>query len=212
MPRRISEIATPARSVSAFRRRSSRCSSSGNAGAAVSLPRLDRSMGSPSVPREDGPRHEPCAPRGRPFRTETLRVRLREPCETSRNAEKCIYTYVYTSRVESVVFEVLADSTRRRIVETLGAGERPVHALVEAVDIQQSGVSRHLRILHEAGFVRVRAEGQERLYSLCAEPFRELDKWMRQYRGLWEARLDRFGAELNRRQKARAGKRRETHS
>ena len=119
---------------------------------------------------------------------------------------------MYTSRVESVVFEVLADSTRRRIVETLGAGERPVHALVEAVDIQQSGVSRHLRILHEAGFVRVRAEGQERLYSLCAEPFRELDKWMRQYRGLWEARLDRFGAELNRRQKARAGKRRETHS
>ena len=85
---------------------------------------------------------------------------------------------MYTSRVQSVVFEVLADSTRRRIVETLGAGERPVHALVEAVDIQQSGVSRHLRILHEAGFVRVRAEGQERLYSLCAEPFRELDKWM----------------------------------
>src|SRR6059036_3791177 len=99
--------------------------------AAVSLLRLDRSMGSPSVPREDGPRHEPCAPRARPFQTETLRVRLREPCETSRNAEKCIYTHVYTSRVESVVFEVLADSTRRRIVETLGAGERPVHARPE---------------------------------------------------------------------------------
>ena len=146
------------------------------------------------------------------FKPKTSPVGPQGACETCRNAEKCIYTYVYTSRVQSVVFEVLADSTRRRIVETLGAGERPVHALVEAVDIQQSGVSRHLRILHEAGFVRVRAEGQERLYSLCAEPFRELDKWMRQYRGLWEARLDRFGAELNRRQKARAGKRRETHS
>jgi len=145
------------------------------------------------------------------FKPKTSPVGPQGACETCRNAEKCIYTYVYTSRVESVVFEVLADSTRRRIVETLGAGERAVHVLVEAVDIQQSGVSRHLRILHEAGFVRVRAEGQERLYSLCAGPFRELDKWMRQYRGLWEARLDRFGAELNRRQRARAGKRREIH-
>ena len=145
------------------------------------------------------------------FKPKTSPVGPQGACETSSNAEKCIYTYVYTSRVESVVFEVLADSTRRRIVETLGAGERAVHVLVEAVDIQQSGVSRHLRILHEAGFVRVRAEGQERLYSLCAGPFRELDKWMRQYRGLWEARLDRFGAELNRRQRARAGKRREIH-
>src|SRR3989454_12353179 len=130
--------------------------------AAVSLPRLDRSMGSPSVPREDGPRHEPCAPRGRPFQTETLRVRLREPGETSRNAEKCIYTYVYTSRVESVVFEVLADSTRRRIVETLGAGEGPLHALVETVGIPASGVSRPLPVLPEARLVRVRAEGQRR--------------------------------------------------
>jgi len=113
--------------------------------------------------------------------------------------------------MDSVVFEVLADSTRRRIVETLGTGERPVHELVETVDIHQSGVSRHLRILHEAGFVRVRAEGQERLYSLCAEPFRELDEWMRQYRDLWETRLDRFGRELDRSEKARAAKRRETH-
>src|SRR2546422_1091746 len=164
-------------------------------------------------PHEGGTPHEPCAPGGRPFpNRNSASAAARNPCDCPRNAEKCIYTHVYTSRVESVVFEVLADSTRRRIVETLGAGERPVHALVEAVDIQQSGVSRHLRILHEAGFVRVRAEGQERLYSLCAERFRELDKWMRKYRGLWEARLDRFGAELNRRQKARAGKRRETHS
>ena len=131
--------------------------------------------------------------------------------QTAYDAELCIYTYVYTSPMDSVVFEVLADSTRRRIVETLGTGERPVHELVEAVDIHQSGVSRHLRILHEAGFVRVRAEGQERLYSLCAEPFRELDEWMRQYRDLWETRLDRFGRELDRSEKARAAKRGETH-
>lgn len=112
--------------------------------------------------------------------------------------------------MESAVFKALADPTRRRIVETLGTGEHPVHELVEAVDIHQSGVSRHLRILHEAGFVRVRADGQQRLYSLRAEPFRELDEWIRKYRSLWEARFDRFVAELDRRKKARATKRKET--
>jgi len=119
--------------------------------------------------------------------------------------QKSVYTYtcIY-GNVESVVFETLADPTRRHIIETLGSGEQPVHELVEAVDIQQSGVSRHLRILLDAGFVRVRADGQLRLYSLRAEPFRELDKWIRQYRDLWEARLDRFGDELERRQKTRA--------
>jgi DNA-binding transcriptional ArsR family regulator len=106
--------------------------------------------------------------------------------------------------VETAVFEILADPTRRRLLETLGAGERPVHELVEAVDIEQSGVSRHLRILLEAGFVQVRADGQRRLYSLRAEPFRNLDKWIRQYRALWEARLDRFGTELERRGRPRA--------
>jgi len=114
--------------------------------------------------------------------------------------------------VESAVFQALADPTRRRIVETLGMGEHPVHELVEAVDIHQSGVSRHLRILHEAGFVRVRAEGQSRLYSLRAEPFRELDAWVRQYRDLWQARLDRFEVELERREKARVAKRKEPTS
>src|SRR2546422_4587047 len=101
------------------------------------------------------------------FKPKTSPVGPQGACETCRNAEKCIYIYVYTSRVESVVFEVLADSTRRRIVETLGAGERPLHALVEAVDIQQSGGSRHPRIPHEAGVVRARAGRQERLYLLC---------------------------------------------
>jgi len=67
-------------------------------------------------------------------------------------------------------------------------------------------VSRHLRILHEAGFVAVRAEGQKRLYLLRPEPFRELDAWIAKYRGLWEARLDRFAAELERRKQARATK------
>jgi DNA-binding transcriptional ArsR family regulator len=93
-------------------------------------------------------------------------------------------------------FETLADPTRRRIVEALRDGERQVNDIVRAAGIHQSGVSRHLRILHEAGFVSVRPEGPRRLYALRPEPFRELDGWLAGYRRLWEARLDRFGAAL----------------
>ncbi len=106
-------------------------------------------------------------------------------------------------------FQTLADPTRRRIVEALRGGEQAVNDIVDRVDIHQSGVSRHLRLLQEAGFVTVRPDGPKRLYSLCPEPFRELDEWVTQYRKLWEARLDRFAAELERRQKARAAKRKE---
>lgn len=102
------------------------------------------------------------------------------------------------------VFQALADPTRRRIVESLRRGERAVGDLVAGADIDQSGVSRHLRILHDAGFVRVRADGPKRLYSLRPEPFRELEAWVSQYRSLWEARLDRFGAALEKKRKGRS--------
>jgi DNA-binding transcriptional ArsR family regulator len=104
------------------------------------------------------------------------------------------------------VFQTLADPTRRLIVEALQGGERAVNDIVARVDIHQSGVSRHLRILGEAGFVKVRAEGPQRLYSLRPEPFQELDAWVSQYRSLWAWRLDRFDQELERRQKARAAR------
>lgn len=101
------------------------------------------------------------------------------------------------------VFETLADPTRRRIVEALSSGERSVNSIVSTVEIHQSGVSRHLRILRESGFVEVRADGQQRLYSLRPEPFSELDAWVTRYRVLWEGRLDHFSRELDRRQNAR---------
>lgn len=100
-------------------------------------------------------------------------------------------------------FQTLADPTRRRIVEALLSGEQQVNDIVEQAGIHQSGVSRHLRLLHEAGFVSMRPEGQRRLYSLRPEPFRELDGWLAKYRGLWEARLDRFGAALEEQRKRR---------
>jgi DNA-binding transcriptional ArsR family regulator len=101
------------------------------------------------------------------------------------------------------VFQILADPTRRRLVDALRGGERSVSELVDAVDIGQPGVSRQLGILEAARFVVVRPEGRRRLYALRPEPFRELDDWMTGYRGMWEARLDRFTAELDRRGKTR---------
>jgi DNA-binding transcriptional ArsR family regulator len=101
------------------------------------------------------------------------------------------------------VFQTLADPTRRRIVETLRRSEQAVNDIVDTVNVHQSGVSRHLRILHEAGFVQVRPDGPKRLYSLRPEPFRELDLWVAGYRGLWEARLDKFADALDRKQKTR---------
>jgi DNA-binding transcriptional ArsR family regulator len=97
-------------------------------------------------------------------------------------------------------FETLSDPTRRLIVHELRFGEHSVGDLVERVDIAQSGVSRHLRILNEAGFVQVRAVGQRRLYSLRPEPFQAIDRWIDDYRRLWEDRLDRMGKELEHRQ------------
>ncbi len=105
-------------------------------------------------------------------------------------------------------FQTLADPTRRRIVEVLRAGEQQVGDVVAKAGIHQSGVSRHLRILAESGFVSVRPDGQRRLYALKPEPFRELDAWLGRYRTLWEERLDRFGEALEKKQKARAARER----
>lgn len=100
-------------------------------------------------------------------------------------------------------FDVLADPTRGRIVQALLGGERSVGDLVDIAGIAQSGVSRHLRILAETGFVQVRADGQRRLYSLRPEPFQAIDAWLDEYRRLWEQRLDRLGDELERRKERR---------
>ena len=107
------------------------------------------------------------------------------------------------------VFQVLADPTRRRLVEALRNGERSVSELVDVVEIGQPGVSRQLAILQDAKFVMVRPEGRRRLYRLRPDPFRELDDWMTGYRQMWQARLDRFTNELDRRQKNRKQKKEE---
>jgi DNA-binding transcriptional ArsR family regulator len=96
------------------------------------------------------------------------------------------------------LFHALADPARLRIVEAMRSGECAVGDIVERMDIEQSGVSRHLRILAEAGIVQMRPDGQKRLYSLRKEGFDQLEAWVAAYRRHWEARLDRFGAALQR--------------
>lgn len=96
------------------------------------------------------------------------------------------------------MFQALSDPARLKIVEAMKKGECAVGDIVARMDIQQSGVSRHLRILTEAGIVQMRPAGQKRLYSLRKEAFDQLEAWVGAYRRHWEARLDRFGAALER--------------
>lgn len=88
------------------------------------------------------------------------------------------------------VFSVLAEPNRRRILDLLGTEEQPVGTLVGQLDLSQPAVSKHLRILREAGIVEVREDAQRRLYRVRPESLRELDDWLAPYRLIWSSRLD----------------------
>jgi DNA-binding transcriptional ArsR family regulator len=92
--------------------------------------------------------------------------------------------------------EVLAEPNRRRILDLLLAGERPVGRLVEETDLSQPSVSKHLRVLRDAGLVEVRAEAQRRVYRLCTEPLQAVDEWLQPYRQLWASRLNALQEQL----------------
>ena len=93
-------------------------------------------------------------------------------------------------------FEALAEPNRRRILDLLRAGERPAGDLVEALSISQPGVSKHLKLLREAGLVSVRADGQRRMYRLEPQGLADLDAWLMPYRQFWAGRLARLDAHL----------------
>jgi DNA-binding transcriptional ArsR family regulator len=95
-----------------------------------------------------------------------------------------------------MVFAVLAEPTRRQILELLRDGERPVGDLVDVLGTSQPLISKHLRVLREAGLVEVRPEAQRRLYRLRPEPLAELDDWLAPYRRLWAGSLDRLDQHL----------------
>src|SRR3954463_203655 len=88
------------------------------------------------------------------------------------------------------MFEVLAEPNRRRILDLVRENERPVGDLVDELDLSQPAVSKHLRILREAGLVEVRTDAQRRLYRGNPGPLRDLDAWLAPYRKMWSARLD----------------------
>jgi DNA-binding transcriptional ArsR family regulator len=87
-------------------------------------------------------------------------------------------------------YAALAQPSRRQILDLLRAGERSVNDLVSRLKLSQPGVSKHLKVLHEAGLVRVRRQGRQRWYSLRAEPLAEVDEWLEPYREFWSGRLD----------------------
>jgi DNA-binding transcriptional ArsR family regulator len=94
-------------------------------------------------------------------------------------------------------FAVLAEPARRQILDLIRDEERPVGDLVERVGLSQPGVSKHLRLLREAGLVEVRVDAQRRLYRVRAEPLAEIDAWLAPYRRLWAGRLDQLERHLN---------------
>ncbi|WP_238010974.1 metalloregulator ArsR/SmtB family transcription factor [Dactylosporangium sp. AC04546] len=89
-------------------------------------------------------------------------------------------------------FDVLAEPTRRRILDALLDGPQPVGTLTERLGLTQPGTSKHLRVLREAGLVAVRQDAQRRYYELRPEPLAEIDAWLAPYRRLWARHLDRL--------------------
>ena len=92
----------------------------------------------------------------------------------------------------NTIFDVLADPTRRRIMDLLRERPRLVGELTDLLEISQPGVSKQLRVLREAGLVQVRKDAQRRWYELRPEPLAELDEWLESYRHLWDGRFDRL--------------------
>ena len=102
----------------------------------------------------------------------------------------------YIPDMESA-FEVLAEPRRREILDLLRVGERPVGELVAELSLSQPAVSKHLKVLRDAGLVEVRHDAQRRWYRLRPAPLAEVDAWLAPYRDLWRGRLDALEAHLD---------------
>jgi DNA-binding transcriptional ArsR family regulator len=97
----------------------------------------------------------------------------------------------------ATTFDVVAEPTRRRILDLLRERSRPVGELVELLGLSQPGVSKHLRVLRQANLVRVRREAQQRWYEIDPRPLNEIDVWLEPYRVFWSARLDALERHLD---------------
>ncbi len=110
---------------------------------------------------------------------------------------------MYTKRVESA-FEVIAEPNRRAILSLLAASEQSVGEIERQLDMPQPTVSKHLRVLRDAGFVESTVDAQRRLYRLKPEPLQEIDAWLAQFRRLWSAHLDALERHLDRMDRIKA--------
>ena len=94
-------------------------------------------------------------------------------------------------------FTALAEPTRRRILDRLRAADRSVGELAAALGVSQPAMSKHLKVLREAGFVSCRTAAQQRIYRIDVRPFREVDGWLAPYRRLWTHHLDALERHLD---------------
>lgn len=115
----------------------------------------------------------------------------RRPCLT------CIYVIRYIRRMEST-FAVIAEPSRRAILSLLASSERSVGDIEEELRIPQPSVSKHLRVLREAGFVESRVDAQRRVYRIRPEPLKEVDAWLAPFRHFWSAHVDALERHLDR--------------
>jgi len=108
-----------------------------------------------------------------------------------------LYTQQAIFTVMPIPFDVLAEPSRRQILDLLLERPRLVGELTDQLGLTQPGTSKHLRVLREAGLVRVRRDAQRRWYELCPEPLAEIDAWLAPYRRLWTDRLDALERHLD---------------
>ncbi len=111
-----------------------------------------------------------------------------------------IYLVAYITRVESV-FEIIAEPNRRAILSLLVSAEQSVGEIERRLRMTQPTVSKHLRVLREAGFVESTVDAQRRLYRLKPEPFQEMDAWLAQFRRFWAGHVDALERHLDRMEK-----------
>lgn len=117
-----------------------------------------------------------------------------------------IFRLWYIRRVESV-FEIIAEPNRRAILSLLGSSQWSVGEIERQLQMPQPTVSKHLRVLREAGFVESTVDAQRRLYRLKPEPFREIDAWLDQFRRLWSTHVDLLERHLDRMERSTSTKR-----
>ena len=98
----------------------------------------------------------------------------------------------------STLFDVIGDPSRRRVLDLLRDDDYSVSELVDALDMSQPAVSKHLRVLRDAGLVEARVDAQRRIYNISPEPLAELDAWLKPYRRFWRGRLESLQRHLAR--------------